>query len=341
MAKKAEEVKSLTDVTKELKKKYGDGAVISGNEKPQIKDVISTGSLGLDIALGCGGIPTDRGVILEMFGWESSGKSTLAQTIIANFQKQGITCLLVDGENSLDAAYATALGVDLEKLLLVQLDEHAGEGAYDKMETLVATGQVGLVVIDSYNALQPLKVIEGEMGESAIGLHARLLGKAVMKANSLATAHKTVFIFLGQLREKIGVMFGSPETTQGGNSLKFYSHIRMKVSRSTTNENSVLNGDVKMGNKTKVEVIKNKYGPPFRTCSFNIMYGQGIDTVVELIELARESEVIKKYGQTITYEGTKYEMEPFKQLLEDNPEMFNDIRSKVIDKFSINGRDKV
>jgi len=330
MAKKTEEVKSLEEAKKELEKKYGDGSVISGDEKPQIKDVISTGSLGLDLALGCRGIPADRGVIIEMFGWESSGKSTLSQTIIAKFQQAGINCLLVDGENSLDAKYATALGVDLKKLLLVQLDEHAGEGAYDKMERLVETGEIGLVVIDSYNALQPLKVIEGEMGESAIGLHARLLGKAVMKANSLATTHKTVFIFLGQLREKIGVMFGSPETTQGGNALKFYSHIRMKVSRSTTAENSVTEGDFKMGNKTKVEVIKNKYGAPFRTCSFNIMYGKGIDTINELVDMAHDYEVLKKYGKTITYDGVKHEATDFKQMLADTPELMNEIRDKVL-----------
>lgn len=330
MAKKAEEKKSLEDVAKELNKKYGDGAVMFGDEKPEITEVISTGSLGLDLALGCGGIPKGRGTIVEMFGWESSGKSTLAQTIIANFQKAGINCLLVDGEGSLDAKYSTAIGIDLKKLFLVQLDEHAGEGAYDKMESLVETGQVGLVVIDSYNALQPLKVVEGDMSESAIGLHARMLGKAVMKANSLAAAYGTVFLFLGQLREKIGVMFGSPETTQGGNSLKFYSHIRMKVSRSTTNENSIIENDLKMGNKTKVEVIKNKYGAPFRNCTFNILYGKGIDTLNELIDLAHDYEVVKKYGKTITYEGTKYEANEFKQLLLDNEAMYQEIANKVL-----------
>lgn len=678
--KKAEEVKSLEDVAKELNKKYGDGSVIFGDEKPEIKEVVSTGSLGLDIALGCGGIPKGRGTIVEMYGWESSGKSTLAQKIIANFQKAGVNCLLVDGEGSLDAKYATAIGVDLKKLFLVQLDEHAGEGAYDKMESLVETGQIGLVVIDSYNALQPLKVVEGDMSESAIGLHARMLGKAVMKANSLAAAYGTVFLFLGQLREKIGVMFGclhadmpiiftdgksfpikkvveekikgevwsfnedagifeprkiidwhyngdvnnykdyihlettaiqgnrfgitvtpsheiltekgwkeaqkidigenlvskyesimgadgeeflkgcligdshlsmrnkntaslrlqdknnpeyikwkrdilstlkwsntvgyrwdseytyefgklkkqienrnplkvftdgkisdlalavwimddghyrkshksyllsvkrfkdnpevlegikelflnkglncsynkeggflfsvdsstniaerirmyipkcmeyklpewaveankssgtilptsskiiksefvqvlskrfasprqmrqkgkydisvegnhnyisggikngvvvhnSPETTQGGNSLKFYSHIRMKVSRSTTNENSVIENDLKMGNKTKVEVIKNKYGAPFRNCTFNILYGKGIDTLNELIDLAHDYEIVKKYGKTITYDGVKHEASDFKQLLIDNPDMFEEIRNKVL-----------
>ena len=330
MAKKAEEVKSLEEVAKELNKKYGDGSVIFGNEKPEIKDVISTGSLGLDLALGCGGIPKGRGTIVEMYGWESSGKSTLAQEIIANFQEAGVNCLLVDGEGSLDSKYASEIGIDLNKLFLVQLDEHAGEGAYDKMEALVSTGQVGLVVIDSYNALQPLKVVEGDMSESSIGIHARMLGKAVMKANSLAVEHGTVFLFLGQLREKIGVMFGSPETTQGGNSLKFYSHIRMKVSRSTTNENSVIENDQKMGNKTKVEVIKNKYGAPFRNCTFNILYGKGIDTIAELIDLGHDYEVLKKYGKTITYDGVKHDAEDFKNLLTDNEDLQKEIRNKII-----------
>lgn len=330
MAKKTEEVKSLEEVAKEINKKYGEGSVIHGDEKEEIKDVISTGSLGLDIALGCGGIPKGRGSIIEMFGWESSGKSTLAQRIIANFQAAGVKCLLVDGEGSLDAKYATALGVNLKELYLVQLDEHAGEGAYDKMESLVETGQIGLVVIDSYNALQPLKLVEGDMSESGMGLHSRILGKAVMKANSLASIHGTVFLFLGQLREKIGILYGSPETTQGGNALKFYSHVRLRVSRSTTAENSVMQGDLKMGNKTSVNVIKNKYGPPFRSCEFDIMYGKGIDSMSELIDIAHDFSVLKKFGKSITYEGTKYDKDAFRQLLTDNPEMCNEIRDKVL-----------
>ena len=333
MAKEKEAVKSLEEVSKDLNKKYGEGSVMFGNEKEQIKEVVSTGSLGLDLALGCGGIPVGRGTIVEVIGWESSGKSTLAQTIIANCQAKGINCLLLDGEGSLEAKYATNLGIDLEKLIVVQLDEHAGEGAYDKMERLVETGQIGVVVIDSYNALQPLKVVEGEMGESAIGLHSRMLGKAVVKANSLAATHGTIFIFIGQLREKIGVMFGSPETTQGGNALKFYAHVRLRVSRSITNDNSVMQGDIKMGNKTTVKVEKNKYGPPFRTCSFDILYGQGIDTVNELIDIAHDYGVLKKYGKTITYpavEGKKFDATEFKTLLTDNEGFFHELRTKVL-----------
>ena len=330
MAKKAEETKSLEDVAKELNKKYGEGSVMFGNEKKDIDHVISTGSLGFDLALGCGGIPLGKGTLIEFMGWESCGKSTISQTILSNFQKQGINCLLVDGEGSLDTKYATNLGVNLEKLFLIQLDEHAGEGAYDKMERLVETGQIGLVIIDSYNALQPLKIVEGEMGESGMGLHSKMLGKAVMKANSLAATYGTVFIFIGQYREKIGVMFGSPVTTQGGNALKFYAHLRVEIGRSTTNDNSVLVGDLKIGNKTTVKVMKNKYGPPFRSCSFDIMYGKGIDTIGEIVELGHEYGILKKFGKSITYDGVKHEGVNFKKMLEDNEEFYNEIRDKIL-----------
>jgi len=330
MAKEKEEKKSLEDVMKELNKQYGSGSVMCGDEKETYSEVISTGSLGLDIALGIGGLPKDGGKIVEIYGWESSGKSTLAQTIIANFQKAGVKCLLVDGEDSLDETYSTALGINLKELYLIQLDEHAGEGAYDKMEKLVETGEIGLVVIDSYNALQPLKIVEGEMGEQSMGVHARMLGKAVMKANGLASKHGTLFLFLGQLREKIGVMFGSPETTQGGNSLRFYSHVRLRVSRSLTAENSVMEGKEKVGNKTSVKVEKNKLAPPFKSCSFNITYGEGIDTIAEIVDLGHDYEVLKVYGKSITYNTVKYDGAEFKQMLKDNPELALEIRNKII-----------
>ena len=333
MAKKTEEKKSLDDVMKELNKKYGSGSVIHGNERESYIEVISTGSLGLDIALGTFGLPKRGGKIVEIYGWESSGKSTLAQTIIANFQKAGEKCLLVDGEN-VDEKYASALGINLSKLYLVTLDEHAGEGAYDKMEKLVETGEIGLVVIDSYNALQPLKIVEGEMGEASMGLHARMLGKAVIKANSLAQKYGTNFLFLGQLREKIGVLWGSPETTQGGNSLKFYSHVRLKVSRSTTNENSVMSGDIKLGNKTTVKVEKNKLSSPFKSCSFDIIYGKGIDIVEEIVDIAHDYEVLKVYGKSITYKEIKYEVTTFKQILLDNPEFYEEVKSLILSKIS-------
>jgi len=336
MAKEKETKKTIEEVLKELNKEYGIGSIIHGNEKEVFTDVITSGSLGLDIALGVNGIPKKAGKIIEMYGWESSGKSTLAQTIIAKFQQAGEKCLLIDAENSLDEKYATSLGIDLEKLYLMQLDESAGEGAYNKMERLVQTGEIGLVVIDSYNALQPLKIVQGEIGDSTMGLHARMLNQAVMKANTLASKYHTNFLFLGQLREKIGVMYGSPETTQGGNALRFYSHVRLKVTRSVTNDNSTFEGDVKTGNKTSIKVEKNKLGHPFKTCSFNIMYGEGIDKYSELIELAHDYEVLKVYGKSITYLETKHENTVFLQMLKDTPEMFEEIKTKILDKVNAN-----
>lgn len=331
MAKK-EEKKSLEQVIKELEKEYGKGSVIHGNEKEEFVDVVSTGSLGLDTAIGVGGIPKRAGKIIEMYGWESSGKSTIAQTIAGNFQKVGEKVLLVDGENSLDEKYSAALGMNLEDLLLIQLDESAGEGAYNKMERIVETGEIGLVIIDSYNSLQPLKLVEGEIGDSTLGLHARMLNQAVMKANYLATKYGTNFLFLGQLREKIGIMFGSPETTQGGNALRFYSHVRLKVSRSTTEANSLKEGDTKIGNKTTVRVEKNKLGSPFKSCSFNILYGKGIDVINELIDIADNEEIIRVYGKSITYNDVKYDGEEFRTMLETDSSLFKEIKQKILEK---------
>lgn len=331
MAKK-EEKKSLEEVMKELEKQYGKGSVIHGNEKETFTEVISTGSLGLDVALGIGGLPKRGGKIIEIYGWESSGKSTLTQTIIANFQKNGEKCLLLDGEDSLDEKYATALGINLADLFVVQLDEHAGEGSYNKMEKLVETGEIGVVVIDSYNALQPAKIVNGEVGDNTLGLHARMLNQAVMKANTLAAKYGTLFIFIGQLREKIGVMFGSPETTQGGNALRFYSHVRMHVSRSTTKDNSVMNGDEKLGNLTKVKVIKNKLAAPFKECSFNIMYGQGIDKISEIIDLASDYDVIKKRGNSVTYGEDKFDLSAFTNMISDNDAFYNSLKQQILNK---------
>jgi recombination protein RecA len=217
-------------------------------------------------------------------------------------------------------------------LYLIQLDESAGEGAYNKMERLVQTGEIGLVVIDSYNALQPLKIVQGEIGDSTLGLHARMLNQAVMKCNTLAMQYNTNFLFLGQLREKIGVMFGSPETTQGGNALRFYSHVRLRVGRSLTADNSVMDGKDKIGNKTTVKVEKNKLAPPFKSCSFNIIYGEGIDKLTEMVEIAHDYEVLKIYGKSITYDEVKHEGDAFMKLLADNPELVDEIKGKIIAK---------
>jgi recombination protein RecA len=328
----AKETKEISDVLKELEKQYGKGSVISGSQVIDNLEVIDTGSIGLNHALGIGGIP--KGKIIEMYGWESSGKSTICQHIVASAQKQGMTCLYVDGENSIDRKYASAIGVDLDKLLIIQLDEHAGEGAYNKMEALVRTGKIDLVIVDSYNSLQPKKVLEGETGDSAIGLHARMQGTAVMKSNSLATQYGTTFIWLGQLREKIGVMYGSPQTTQGGNALKFYSHIRMEVVRSTTKDNSIMNGDERLGNKVTVKVIKNKVAPPFTEAVFDVLYGIGIDRIGELVRLGKEYEVIKVRAGKVTYGEDKYEEVEFRQLLIDNQEFHDKIKTEIADAMS-------
>lgn len=320
--------KSIDEVRKELEKDYGKGAVIYGNTVIEDYDVIDTGSIGLNHALGIGGIA--RGKVIEMFGWESSGKSTICQHIVGNAQKKGIKCLYLDGENSIDKKYSEALGVNLEDLLIVQLDPSAGEGAYNKMERLVRTGEIGLVIIDSYNSLQPKKIVDGEVGDSTMGIHARMLGSVVMKANALATEFGTTFIFLGQLREKIGVMYGSPETTQGGNALKFYAHVRMQVVRSTTKDNSVMDGDVKLGNKVTVKVIKNKLAPPFTEAVFDVLYGVGIDQIGELIRIAKDIELIKVRAGVVTYNDTKYQEEEFRTLLDDNVEFREEIKTKIM-----------
>lgn len=326
------EVKSLKDAMKELEKQYGEGAVIHGTKPTaQIAGVVTdSGSIGLNHALGIGGVAKAK--IIEMYGWESSGKSTLCQTIIGNAQKQGQKCIYVDAENSLDAKYAKALGVNMDDLYIIQMDEHAGEGAYNKVDRMVETGEIDLVIYDSYNALQPKSVVEGEVGDSAIGKHARMLGQAVMKANYLSSKYGTTFIFIGQLRQKIGVMYGSPDTTQGGNALKFYAHVRMEIVRSTTKENSVMEGDEKMGNKTTVKVVKNKLAPPFRNASFNILYGIGIDKFQEIIDLGKDTEVLKLRAGVVTYGDDKYNEADFKNMLIDNPDFSLKVRNQILEE---------
>jgi recombination protein RecA len=322
--------KSSDEVLKELEKQYGKGAVLHGKKSTEELDVIDTGSIGLNHALGIGGIA--KGKVYEMFGWESSGKSTLCQTIVGNFQKKGIKCIYVDGENSVDRKYAEALGMDVDGLFTIQLDEYAGEGAYNKVEKLVETGEFGLVVIDSYNSLQPLAVLQGETGDSAIGKHARMQGQFVMKANYLSTKYNCTFIFVGQLREKIGVMYGSPQTTQGGNALKFYTHGRMEIVRSVTKDNSVMNGDVKLGNKVTIKVIKNKMGAPFTQCELNVLYGIGFDKFQEIIDLGKETDVLKVRAGVITYKENKHTEQEFRELLITNPEFLEEIRSAILIK---------
>lgn len=333
MAKAKDEKKSIEEIMKELDKTYGLGSVIYGDQTEKCTEVVSTGSLSLDIATGIGGIPID-GKIIEIIGWESSGKSTITQTIIGNFQKKypEKEVILVDGEFSLDEEYATALGIDLKRLILIQLDEGAGEAAYNKVQKLMQSGKIGLVVYDSYNSLQPKKIVDGESGEHNLGLHARMLGNAVMKSNADGVKYKCSSIYLGQLRQAIGVMFGPTEVTQGGNSLKFYSHMRMQISRSTTKDNSVMDGETKMGNLTKVNIIKNKLAPPFKKAEFNIIYGEGIDKYSEIVNLGHDYGIFKKYGESITIDGEKSLIKDFIILMQDNDDLYQEFRDKILNK---------
>lgn len=324
--------KTLAEAIKEINKQYGSGSVLLGKpekEEGGITKVVSTGSIGLDKNLEIGGIPL--GKIVEIYGWESSGKSTLCQTIIGNAQKQGLKCVYVDGENSLDEFYAKELGVNLDDLIIITLDESAGEGAYNKVETLVETGEIGVVIIDSYNSLQPVKLLDGEIGDSTLGLHSRMMGQVVAKFNNLCSIHNTLFIFVGQIREKIGVMFGSPETQQGGNALKFYAHLRLKVSRSTTADNSIIEAGQKMGNKTTVSIEKTKFGRPFRKNSFNIRYKEGIDVYGELFDMAKELEIVKTWGKKTTYQDVEYATESFTTVLKSDSKLFEQLKKEVIE----------
>ncbi len=344
MARKQEETATV-EVTKsatekaleELDKDYGKGSVIHGGELQPYSGVISTGSIGLDIATGIGGVP--QGKVIEIYGWESSGKSTISQTIIGNAQKKfaskeetkHLKCILVDGENSLDEAYAKKLGVNMDDLFIIQLDEHGGEGAYNKVERLVEAGDIGLVVYDSYNSLQPKSVvIEGEVGDSAMGKHARMMGQVVQKANYLAGKYNCTFIFLGQMREKIGVMFGSPETTQGGNALKFYAHMRIEM-RKTLERESTAKDAPYVNNKTKAKVVKNKMAPPFKIAEFDVPFGKGIDREGEIVSIGSDLGIINKSGSWYSYNGNRLGQgeAAISQLLTDNPELALEIETKI------------
>lgn len=260
--------------------------------------------------------------------------STLTQTIIGNAQKKGLRCMLVDGENSLDEKYSPKLGINLDELLLIQLDENAGEGAYDKMQTLVETGEIDLVVIDSYNALQPKKIVDDELDAANMGLHARMMGKVVMKCNTYTKAYGTTFIFIGQLRQAIGVMFGPSDVGQANNSLKFYAHVRMETSRSTTNDNTIFEGGSskgeKLGNLHKVNVKKNKLAPPFRKAEYNIIYGEGIDKIGELMQLASDLDIAKQRAGFFTYNEEKLTLEDFSNKLKKDNVLFEEIRNKIL-----------
>ncbi len=319
-----EKLKALQLTMDKLEKTYGKGAVMKlGDTAVESMEVIPSGSLGLDLALGIGGYP--KGRIVEIYGPESSGKTTLAIHAIAECQKMGGIAAIVDAEHAFDKFYAEALGVDTENLLISQPDN--GEQGLEIADNLIRSGAIDLIVIDSVAALTPRSEIEGEMGDSNVGVQARLMSKALRKLTGTISKTGCCCIFINQLREKIGVMFGNPETTTGGNALKFYASIRLDIRRST----QLKDGENAIGNHTKVKVVKNKVAPPFRTTEFDIMYGQGISRVGELIDMGVDLNIVKKAGSWFSYGETKLGQgrDAVKQLLDDNPELMEEIESKV------------
>jgi recombination protein RecA len=317
--------KALEAALSQIERSFGKGSIMKlGAKENQVEiDVISTGSLGLDIALGIGGLP--RGRIIEVYGPESSGKTTLALHVIAEAQKNGGTCAFVDAEHALDPGYARKLGVNVDDLLISQPD--AGEQALEIADTLVRSGAIDVLVIDSVAALVPRAELEGEMGDSHVGLHARLMSQALRKLTGSISKSRCMVIFINQIRLKIGVMFGNPETTTGGNALKFYASIRMDIRRI----GSIKDRDTVVGNQTRVKVVKNKMAPPFRVVEFDIMYGEGISKVGELLDLGVQAGVVEKSGAWFSYEGQRIGQgrENAKQFLRTNPEIGAAIENKV------------
>jgi recombination protein RecA len=322
-----EKLKALKLTMDKIDKDFGKGSVMMMNEKTQTEQgVISTGSIGLDVALGIGGLP--KGRVVEIYGPESSGKTTLATHIIAEAQKKGGICAFIDAEHAFDSNYAQKLGVDIDNLLISQPDY--GEQALEIADRLILSGALDVVVIDSVAALVPKSELEGEMGDSKMGLHARLMSQALRKLTATISKTNSCCIFINQLREKIGVMFGNPETTTGGNALKFYASVRLDIRRMT----QIKDGDEIVGNHIKVKVVKNKVAPPFRQAEFDIIYGEGISKVGEIIDMGVEMGIVQKSGSWFSYNNDKLGQgrESVKQLLLDNPEMANEIETKIREK---------
>jgi len=320
-----EKLKALQATLDRLDKSYGKGTVMRlGDNAVEEMEVISSGSVTINRALGVGGFP--KGRVIEIYGPESSGKTTLTIHAIAECQKAGGIAAFIDAEHAFDQFYAKSLGVDIENLLISQPDN--GEQALEIADNLIRSGAIDLVVIDSVAALTPKAEIEGEMGDSQMGLQARLMSKALRKLTASINKANTCCIFINQLREKIGVMFGNPETTTGGNALKFYSTIRLDIRRST----QIKSGDAVIGNRTRVKIVKNKVAPPFRLAEFDIMYGQGISKMGEIIDLGVEFEIIKKSGSWYSYGDTKLGQgkDAVKDLLSDNPELSEELEAKVV-----------
>ncbi|WP_445681963.1 recombinase RecA [Radicibacter daui] len=317
--------KALDAALSQIERAFGKGSIMKlGQREGSVEtDIISTGSLGLDIALGIGGLP--RGRIIEIYGPESSGKTTLALHVIAQAQKNGGTCAFVDAEHALDPSYAGKLGVDVEELLISQPD--AGEQALEIADTLVRSGAIDVLVVDSVAALVPRAELEGEMGDSHVGLHARLMSQALRKLTSSISKSNCIVIFINQIRLKIGVMFGNPETTTGGNALKFYASVRLDIRRI----GSIKDREVVVGNQTRVKVVKNKMAPPFRVVEFDIMYGEGVSKLGELLDLGVQANVIEKSGAWFSF-GTQrigQGRENAKNFLRENPEIANEVEVRI------------
>ncbi|OGS38159.1 MAG: recombinase RecA [Elusimicrobia bacterium RIFOXYD2_FULL_34_30] len=326
---KTDKEKALELALSQIEKEYGKGAIMRLGESPHQKvEVIPTGIIGLDVAIGAGGIP--KGRIIELFGPESSGKSTLCLQIISSAQKLGGTCAYVDAEHAMDPVYATKLGVDIDKLLISQPD--SGEQALEITEKLVRSNAVDLIIVDSVAALTPRAEIEGEMGDSHMGLQARLMSQALRKLTAIVSKSKTSIIFINQIRQKIGIMFGNPETTTGGLALKFYSSIRLDIRRVTT----IKEGDVAIGTRVRVKVVKNKVAPPFKQTEFEMSFGSGISPEGSIIETGVEYAVVDKSGSWFVYKNERLGqgMDNAKTFLKENPKIAEDIKRAIVEKAS-------